>query len=37
VYVILILIVRQTSHKGQQNLTEFNAKASGIYVKVFLA
>ena len=26
VYVILILRARQTSHKGQQNLTKLNAK-----------
>ena len=36
-YVILILRARQTSHKGQQSLTELNAKASNIYVEVFLA
>jgi hypothetical protein len=37
VYVILILRAWQTSHKGQQSLTKLNAKASNIYVKVFLA
>ena len=37
VYVILILRARQTSHKGQQSLTKLNAKASSIYVDVFLA
>ena len=37
VYVILILRAWQTSHKGQQSLTKLNAKASNIYVDVFLA
>ena len=37
VYVILILRAWQTSHKGQQSLTKLNAKASSIYVEVFLA
>ena len=36
VYVILILKARQTSHKGQQSLIKLNAKASNIYVEVFL-
>ena len=36
VYVILILRAWQTSHKGQQNLIKLNAKASSIYVEVFL-
>jgi hypothetical protein len=37
VYMILILKARQIYHKGQQSLTKLNAKASSIYVKVFLA
>ena len=37
VSMILILRARQTSHKGQQSLTKLNAKASSIYVEVFLA
>jgi hypothetical protein len=36
VYVILILRAWQTSYKGQQSLTKLNAKASNIYVEVFL-
>jgi hypothetical protein len=37
VYVILIFRALQTSHKGQQSLTKLNAKASNIYVEIFLA
>jgi hypothetical protein len=37
VYVILILRAWQISHKGQQRLTKLSAKASSVYVKVFLA
>ena len=37
VHIWVILRARQTSHKGQQSLTKLNAKASIIYVKVFLA
>ena len=37
VYAILILREWQTPHEGQQSLTKLNAKASNIYVEVFLA
>jgi hypothetical protein len=37
VYVILILRACQISHKSQQSLTKLSAKASNIYMKVFLA